>query len=121
MVTGRKDYNDDAFGFVFLGSLALTQDPIFAGSFFALSAAAAVATRLEWLPASKVVPAAVAGCSLLVAIILREVASNGQDSLLGSAEISSSFSENGAWIQVGLCTVSMIYGFAMASREEKLS
>lgn len=122
----NKDYNDDAFGFVFLGSLVLTQDPWFAGSFLTLSAMAATVTRADtrkvlpfMLPATKAVPAAVAGFSLLVAIILRQIVV-GQEDLLGADVVSSaSLSENAPWIQLGLCTVSMVYGFVLAERDEE--
>jgi hypothetical protein len=115
MVINKNDYSDDAFGFVLLGSLALTQDSCFAGAFLTLSSMAAVATRAGRLPATKAVPAAVAGCSLSLAVALRQA---GQEGLLGRDLVEvSSLPENAAWIQVGLCTVSMIYGF-LASREE---
>ena len=121
MVVGKKDYNDDAFGFVFLGSLALTQDPVFATIFFTLSAAAAIATRSGQLPATKKVPAAVAGCTLVATMLLRQVASSGQSNLLGYEDLSESLPQNGAWIQAGLCVVSMVYGVVMAAREEEMS
>jgi hypothetical protein len=48
----RGGYNDDCFGLIFLSGLAVTNDPIFAGTFLTLSFLAALATSLGKFPAS---------------------------------------------------------------------
>ena len=117
----NNDYNDDAFGFVFLGGFIVTRDPFFAGTFLLLSTLAAIATRNGSLPATKAVPAAVAGCTLIVALILpkEQLYELLQPFIEKTTESSLSFPVDSSWIQVGLCTVSMLYGFLLSSSDHE--
>jgi hypothetical protein len=133
----NNNYNDDAFGFVFLGGLVLTQDPLFAGTFLLFSAFAAIATRQAVVPANNAVPAAVAGCTLLWTLVVREMV---PEEVTNNALLVLTFSHHAigdggvqtatrginvdassAWIQVGLCTVSMIYGFFLDAKNKRSS
>lgn len=101
----RGNYNDNAFGFVFLGGSAISQDAVFAAVFLILSAVAALLTNLQLLPSTRRVPAAVAGCTLLVAPIASALLPL---TLFG---ISAVPVDNARIIQVFFCSVSMAYGF----------
>lgn len=59
-------YGDDAFGLVFLGSSFAAQDSAFAGTFLVLSAMAATATNLKYLPQDPSIPGAVAAVALML-------------------------------------------------------
>jgi hypothetical protein len=113
----RGGYNDDCFGLIFLSGLAVTSDPIFAGTFLTLSLLAALATSLGKLPASsRKIPAAVAGFTLLATpvmkTVLHRIISIGvEDSLSGISR---------SWIEVAVCFASLFYGF-IYSREETAS
>jgi len=104
--TTSKNYNDDAFGFVFLGGFILTEDPFFAGTFLLFSTLATIGTQNGILPAKNAVPAAVAGLTLVV-------------TLLTPKEPSQLPNINTSLIEVGFCTVSMIYGFILSSDREE--
>jgi hypothetical protein len=54
------NYNDDAFGLVFLGSFAVEHDNIFAGTFGILSAVAAILVRKKVLEYRPLMPGIVA-------------------------------------------------------------
>jgi hypothetical protein len=120
---GKSDneYNDDAFGFVFLGGFLITQDPIFAGIFLLLSAVAAIATRNGKLPATNSVPAGVAGCTLIVNLIIPK---DKLYELLPIIEMGEpSLPLDASLIEIGICTVSIIYGLILfpSNQEEKPS
>jgi hypothetical protein len=100
----RGNYNDDAFGFIFLGGSAISQDAVFATVFLILSAVAALLTNLQVLPSTRRVPAAVAGCTLLAAPIASTLL---PQTLFG---ISSVPLDNARIIQAVFCSVSMAYG-----------
>lgn len=112
----NTDYNDDAFGFVFLGGFVVTQDPLFAGTFLLLSAIAAIATRNGKFPATNAVPAAVAGLTLIVSLLLPK---DQLYQLLTIQRPEPSLPVDACWIQVGFCTVSMLYGFLLSSSSER--
>ena len=115
--TKSKNYNDDAFGFVFLGCFLVSEDPFFAGIFLIFSTLATIGTQNGILPAKNAVPAAVAGCTLLVSLLIP----NEQlyellpfvDRTFGSSSPSPAqqMGIDPSLIEVGFCSVSMIYGF----------
>jgi len=110
--TKENNYNDDAFGFIFLGGSAAAQDPVFGAIFLSLSIAAVIATKLEQLPVNKQVPAAVAGVTLLVTPLV---------SLFLPTEmygVDLIPSDNGRLIELIFCTVSMVYGFVFSSPQD---
>jgi hypothetical protein len=110
---GKSDneYNDDAFGFVFLGGFLITQDPIFAGIFLLLSA------RNGKLPATNSVPAAVAGCTLIVNLIIPK---DSMYELLPFIEMGEpSLPLDSSLIEIGICTVSMIYRLILFPSNQK--
>jgi hypothetical protein len=104
--TTIKDYNDDAFGFVFLGSLALTQDVVFATVFVLFSAIAAIVTRQQQRRPNDncsdassstttkttvvLLPAIVAGSTLVLTVILRQVVPDQYDAILENILAASS-------------------------------
>ena len=116
----NNDYNDDAFGFVFLGGYVLTRDVFFSGTFLVLSAVAAIGTRAGRLPSTRAVPASVAGATLVVLSLLHPFYEPLCD-LLPFVERpeSSVLPLDPSTIQLGLCTVSMLYGFVLSSSEEE--
>ena len=114
---GNNNYNDDAFGFVFLGGYIVTRDAVFAGTFLLLSALAAIATRNGKLPATNSVPAAVAGCTFIVNLI---TPNDELYQLFASIERSEPFLPvDVVWVKLGFCAVSMIYGFMTTSSHQK--
>ena len=60
------NYNDDAFGLIFLGSFAVEHDNIFAGTFGILSAVAATLVRKQVLEYRPLMPGIVAVGTVLV-------------------------------------------------------
>ena len=116
-VKNNNDYNDDAFGFVFLGGYILSRDAIFAGTFLILSALAAIATRNGKLPTTKAVPAAVAGCTFLFNLIIPNEKLYELLPFIERAEPSLPL--DSSWIELGFCTVSMVYGFILSSSSEE--
>ena len=112
--TKENNYNDDAFGFIFLGGSAAAQDPVFGAIFLSLSVAAVIATKLEVLPVNKQVPAAVAGVTLLVTPLISLAL---PEEMLGVDLIPS---DNGRLIELIFCTVSMMYGFVFSSSEDAI-
>jgi hypothetical protein len=109
-----NNYNDVAFGFVFLGAITAAQDYVFSGLFMILSAVAAIATQQGKLPASNQVPAAVAGFTLISLPALTAIL----DRLPLGEEIrmlQQSTNPSAPWIELALCSVSMAYGFVFAA------
>jgi hypothetical protein len=111
----QNDYNDDAFGLVFLCGATVAEDAVFSGLFLVLSAVAAIATKQGRLPASNQVPAAVAGLTLLVLPLL----SAALTGLPYSSTMIGSSNPSARWIELALCSASMLYGFVLASAPEK--
>lgn len=112
-----NDYNDIAFGFVFLGGYLATRDAIFAGTFLLLSAIASIATRNRKLPATKAVPAAVAGCTFIVNLI---IPSDKLYEILPFIEKAEpSLPLDSSWIELGFCSVSMLYGFISSAADRE--
>lgn len=117
--TNNKDYDDIAFGFIFLGGYITTQDIFFTGTFLLLSAVAAIATRNGKLPAKTTVPAAVAGLTLLVSQLLPKEQLYEVLPYIPKAEPSLPIDTS--LVQAGLCTVSMFYGFLSSDDEDVTS
>lgn len=112
------DYNDDAFGLVFLCGATVAQDAVFSSLFLVLSGVAAIATKQGKLPSNNQVPAAVAGVTLLLTIGILLLAEQGLlapplDAIMGDWS-NSSKSPSATWIEVALCMASMVYGFVLA-------
>ena len=118
---GTKDtnYNDDAFGFIFLGGSAAAQDPVFGAVFLTLSAAAAIGTKLQRLPPTNQVPAAVAGCTLLVVPLLSAVLPETLLSAVLPETIPVVVAPNARYIELAFCSVSMLYGFVISPTLEE--
>lgn len=110
--TPEKNYNDDAFGFIFLGGSAAAKDPVFGAVFLTLSIFAVLATKLEQLPSNKQVPAAVAGFTLLGTPI---VSTFLPETLFGVDLVPA---DNARLIELAFCSVSMLYGFLLSSDNE---
>lgn len=113
----NNNYNDDAFGFIFLGGYIVTQDTIFTGTFLLMSALAAIATRNGKLPATKVVPAAVAGCTLIVSSIVPKDKLYEILPFIQNAEPALPY--DSSWLEVGFCSVSMLYGFILSTSNDE--
>ncbi len=112
-----NDYNDDAFGFVLLVGYVVTHDIIFAGTFVLLSAIAAIATRNGKLPATNSVPAAVAGLTYIVNLILP---SETLYELLPFIERpDAALPLDVSLIELGICSVSILYGFVRSSSKQE--
>lgn len=107
------DYNDDAFGFVFLGGAIIARDPIFAGCFVVLSAIGAIATRNGTLsPSNKKVPAVVAASTLIVAILLQKL---GIAAAVAPTAIATEIPPDARIVEIGLCSVSIAYALFSGS------
>ena len=112
-----ENYNDDAFGFVLLIGYVVTHDVIFAGTFVLLSALAAIATQNGKLPATKSVPAAVAGLTYIVNLI---IPNERLYELLPFIERpETSLPVDISLVQLGICSVSMLYGFVLSSPNQE--
>lgn len=96
-------YNDDCFGFVFLNTAFVTQDVFFCSTFVALSAMAAVATRLTSLPDRPLLPGVVAISARLA-------------SFLASPDTANIQYENGGKLQTAVCLISFIYALVQDKR-----
>ena len=116
---GNNDYNDDAFGFVLLIGYLVTQDAIFAGTFLVLSALAATATRSGSLPATSVVPSAVAGSTFVIDSILPSDKLYGLLPFIERTEPSLPIESS--WIKLGICSISVFYGIIRSYSSEKQS
>ena len=107
-----SNYNDDAFGFIFLGGSAAAQDPLFGATFFTLSVTALIATKLDALPANKQVPAAVAGFTLLTVPVLSNILPETM------FDVSMVPGDNARLIELAFCTVSLLYGFVFSASKQ---
>jgi hypothetical protein len=109
-----KGYNDDAFGLVFLGSLFGGQDFVFASTFVGVSAIAATATNMGYIPSQEArVPGAVAVVNLALSTLLKlTVFKDAATDILPSA----------MFIDVGVSTASVAWSFTkwkMSQQSEK--
>ncbi len=107
------DYNDDAFGLVFLCGSFVAQDIVFSTTFLIGSAMAALLVKQGKLSFSNRIPAIIAGLSLLVAS-LPTVA-------LQSTSLIASKTDSAWQVELVACSISIIYGFIvspMLSRKE---
>jgi len=113
----NDNYNDDAFGFVLLVGYVVTHDIIFAGTFVLLSAIAAIATRSGNLPATTSVPAAVAGLTYIVNLVLP---SETLYELLPFIERpDAALPLDVSLIELGICSVSILYGLVLSSSNKE--
>jgi hypothetical protein len=113
----RGAYNDDCFGLIFLSGLILTEDPIFTGTFLALSSSAAITTSMGKLPgSSRKVPAAVGGFTLLATPVLTTLLPGISQISIGS--VGDSFSVDPSLVEVAVCGFSLLYGFVFSNEEQ---
>ena len=110
-------YNDDAFGFIFLGGYVVTHDSIFIATFLLISTIAAIATRNGSLPATKAVPAVVAGCTLIVNLIIPKEKLYDIAPFIQNTKPALPYDIS--WLEAGFCTVSMLYGFILSSSNDE--
>lgn len=108
-----SDYNDDAFGFIFLGGSAAAEDPVFGTVFFTLSVIALISTKLGALPANKQVPAVVAGSTMLTVPVIATIL---PETIFGMNVLPD---DNARFIELVFCTVSMLYGFVFSASESE--
>ena len=113
----NNDYNDDAFGFVFLVGYIATRDIIFTGTFLLLSSLAAIATRIGKLPATKAVPAAVAGFTLIANLLIPKEKIYEILPFIQGTEPALPYASS--WLEMGFCAISMLYGFILSSSSDE--
>lgn len=109
MDPANSGYSDDCFGLIFLTSSVGLNDAAFGGVFLFLSSLGVILTRLNKLPISPQIPATVAGGSLLLTPLVRFLFQNN----LEAPRLAEA-----PWIEVGLCTFSMVYGFVVRKNED---
>jgi hypothetical protein len=98
-----KGYSDDAFGLVFLGSFFGGQDYVFASTFVGVSAVAATATNLGYLPSQEArVPGAVAVVNLALSTLLK---------LTVFTEAATDITSSAVFVDVGVSTASVAWSF----------
>ncbi|GAX11902.1 hypothetical protein FisN_17Lh190 [Fistulifera solaris] len=96
-------YNDDTFGLVFLGSLFGGQDYVFASTFVGVSAIAAAATNLGYIPSEEArVPGAVAAVNLALSTLLK---------LTVLKEVATDILPSAVLADVGVSTASVAWSF----------
>lgn len=113
------DYNDDAFGLVFLCGVFVAQDFVFSICFLLSSATAAIAIRQNKIIFTNHVPAAVAGMSFVVANIFSSVMVHALPSTPSWLSIKS---ESAIRLELAVCSISVLYGFVISpvlNKEEK--
>lgn len=88
------DYNDDAFGLVFLSSFVVEHDNVFAGTFGVLSAVAAILVRSKVLEYRPLMPGIVALGTVLTLTALRP---------------TSLHPDNVTLLQLGVCSASLAW------------
>lgn len=102
-----KGYNDDAFGLVLLGSLFAGHDSLFASTFVGVSAVAATATNLGYLPSQDArVPGAVAAVNLAISTLLKLTLFPIDHHTAASDTVPSE-----EWVEVGLTIASIVWSF----------
>lgn len=108
------DYNDDAFGLVFLCGSFVAQDVVFSTTFLLFSAVVATACKQGKIQFTSQVPAVVAGLSFLVANLLSLILI--QNTAATSDNIPGwllSKSESALQVEIAVCFISIQYGFIM--------
>jgi hypothetical protein len=113
----KFSYSDDCFGLIALSTGIAGKDTVFALVFVALSALAALASATVLADRLSVreerrVPATVAGASLLLAPVAKQLVV-GFDGTLGEQDAVSSWTP---FLEVGVCAFSLLYGFVLAQR-----
>jgi hypothetical protein len=106
------EYNDDAFGLVFLCGAFVAQDGVFSTTFVLFSAAAAIACRQGKIQFTNQVPAAVAGTSLLVGSVLSQAMQATSASLPDGLVFLKS--ESALQVELAVCSISILYGFVLS-------
>lgn len=107
------EYNDDAFGLVFLCGSFVAQDVVFSTTFVLSSAIAAIACRQGKVAFNNQVPAVVAGMSFLVSSLLSAIVaiSTSSNNVFVLPDWLMSKNESAWQIEVAVCTISILYGF----------
>lgn len=111
----QKNYNDDAFGLVFLTGACYVQDYDFAGTFLAASAAAAILTYSGTLSGDERLPGGVAMVTLILAPIVSSLRASG-----GSLDVHAHAFQFllPPPIEIGLCAVSVAAAFFNWTRRQ---
>ena len=110
------EYNDDAFGLVFLSASFVARDVVFSTIFVLISAAAAIAVRQKTISFSNQLPAVVAGISLGLSMLLNVLLSSPAN--LASTEgllfdWLADKSASAMQVELVTCSISIIYGFVL--------
>ena len=116
------EYNDDAFGLVFLSASFVARDVVFAAIFVLISTVSTIAVRQKMIPFSKKLPALVAGMSLGLSILLNELLSSPESLASNEGILFDWLADKSATaIQVELasCSVSVIYAFVVSPLLQK--
>lgn len=115
----QQDYNDDAFGLVFLCCSFVAQDVIFSTLFVLLSAGATIAVKQNKMVFTNQIPAAVAGLSLGLATLLAWLLPPSQESggILG--DWLAAKTDTAMQVELIVCAISIIYGVVISPLLEK--
>ena len=110
------EYNDDAFGLVFLSASFVARDVVFSTIFVLISAAAAIAVRQKTISFSNQLPAVVAGISLGLSMLLNVLLSSPAN--LASTEgllfdWLADKSASAMQVELVTCSISIVYGFVL--------
>jgi len=114
------EYNDDAFGLVFLSGCFVARDVIFAAIFLGCSAVTTIAVRQRVISFSNQVPAIVAGISLGLATSVSMILFGSSDpNLLVSNggivwEWVTAKSDHAIQVELAVCSISVVYGFVVS-------
>lgn len=117
--TAIADYNDDAFGLVFLSGSFVARDVIFSAIFVVFSALATIAVRRKLIVGSNRIPALVAGASLGLATLLSMVLSSTSPESLASSGSSitnwlDAKSDTAIQVEAAVCSLSILYGLVVS-------
>jgi hypothetical protein len=116
------EYNDDAFGLVFLSASFVARDVVFAAIFVLISAVSTIAVRQKIIPFSNKLPPLVAGMSLGLSILLNGLLSSPESLASNEGILFDWLADKSATaIQVELasCSVSIIYAFVVSPLLQK--
>lgn len=98
------DYNDDAFGLVFLSSFVVEHDNAFAGTFGVLSTVAAILVRSKVIEYRPLIPGIVAVCTVLALTALTP---------------TELHPDNVTRLQLGVCAVSLAWSIIQEVQQQK--
>jgi hypothetical protein len=118
------EYNDDAFGLVFLSGSFVARDVVFSAIFLLLSALAAIAVRQKKISFSNRIPPLVAGTSLgLATLFTILLSSSSSDGLVSTGGILSDWmgakSLTAIQVELAVCSISILYGFVVSPLLQK--